>query len=412
MDDIAIKVDGVSKEFLLPHERTQSLKTAFVSALKGRRNKTTERQQALQDISFEVKKGEFFGIVGRNGSGKSTLLKILAQIYQPTEGNVTVNGRLVPFIELGVGFNPELTGRDNVYLSGSLMGFSEKEIDAMYDDIVSFAELEKFMDQKLKNYSSGMQVRLAFSVAVRADADILLIDEVLAVGDADFQKKCYNYFLKLKAANKTVVFVSHDMSAVRLYCERAILIDDSRLIKESTADVVSMEYTKLFEQTSSPNAEEQKTQRGNGERWGTQSAVFTDIKAPTGFKSDSLLVFSVDVSANQDIEEPVFGFSVKNAAKERLIGTNNVILKNKLKAMRKGDKLRLECSVPALFSSGIYTIDVALQTQAYEYIDYWQDASEFTVTNEQNTPYKISPPIKLSIRPTKNETKKNTKAVN
>ena len=211
-NDIAISVKNVSKNFALPHEKADSVKSVFVNPFNKNRRKF-EVQHALSDISFDIPKGEFFGIVGRNGSGKSTLLKIIAGIYVPNSGSVTVNGRLVPFIELGVGFNPELTGRENVYLNGALMGFSEKEVNRKYEAIVDFAEIERFMDQKLKNYSSGMQVRLAFSVAtILADSEVLLIDEVLAVGDADFQRKCFEYFKKLKKDKKTVIFVSHDMS--------------------------------------------------------------------------------------------------------------------------------------------------------------------------------------------------------
>src|SRR5258708_34456382 len=220
-DNIAIKVDHVSKDFKLPHERVGSVKNLFVNVLRYlRHTKTYETQHALKDISFEIKKGEFFGIVGRNGSGKSTLLKILAGIYQPNSGMVYAHGKLVPFIELGVGFNPELTGRENVYLNGAMLGFSQKEVEAMYDEIVAFAELERFMDQKLKNYSSGMQVRLAFSMAIRAGNNILLLDEVLAVGDAAFQRKCYDYFMKLKTNKQTVVLVTHDMIAVQKNCDR------------------------------------------------------------------------------------------------------------------------------------------------------------------------------------------------
>jgi len=197
-DDIALRVDHVFKHFMLPHERISSVKGLFTNIFNSSALKTKETQHALKNVSFAVKKGEFFGIVGRNGSGKSTLLKMLAGIYQPSKGNIMVDGKLVPFIELGVGFNPELTGRENVYLNGALLGFSHKEVEAMYDEIVTFAELERFMDQKLKNYSSGMQVRLAFSLATRAKADILLVDEVLAVGDADFQRKCFDYFRTLK----------------------------------------------------------------------------------------------------------------------------------------------------------------------------------------------------------------------
>lgn len=239
-----IIVDKVSKNFKLPHDRNNSLKSLIIHPF--RKRSSVEVQHALRDINFQVNEGEFFGILGRNGSGKSTLLKILAGIYVPTSGEVSVYGKLVPFIELGVGFNPELTGRENVYLNGALLGFSKREIDKRYRDIVDFAELEDFMDQKLKNYSSGMQVRLAFSVATRAEADILLIDEVLAVGDADFQNKCYEYFMSLKNSGKTVVFVTHDMSAVRKYCDRAIVVEDSRLIFEGSADKAADRYLKLF----------------------------------------------------------------------------------------------------------------------------------------------------------------------
>ncbi len=175
-NNIAVKVEHVSKFFKLPTESTQSLRTTMVNRFRG--IKGYKEQHVLKDISFEVKKGDFFGILGRNGSGKSTLLKIISQIYYPEKGSVTVDGKLVSFIELGVGFNPELTGRENVYLNGALLGFSREEIDAMYDDIVDFAELRDFMHQKLKNYSSGMQVRLAFSVAIKAQGDILVLDEV------------------------------------------------------------------------------------------------------------------------------------------------------------------------------------------------------------------------------------------
>ena len=176
-NNIAVKIDHVSKFFRLPTEATQSLRTSLVNRFKG--IKGYKEQHVLKDISFEVEKGDFFGIVGRNGSGKSTLLKIISEIYVPEKGTVTIDGKLVSFIELGVGFNPELTGRENVYMNGAMLGFSTEEIDTMYDDIVEFAELEEFMNQKLKNYSSGMQVRLAFSVAIKAQGDILILEKIL-----------------------------------------------------------------------------------------------------------------------------------------------------------------------------------------------------------------------------------------
>ena len=239
---VVLKVDHVAKMFRLPTEQATGLKMAFLNWTKGIKGYT--EQHVLRDINFEVRQGDFFGIVGRNGSGKSTLLKIISQIYTPEHGSVTVKGKLVPFIELGVGFNPELTGRENVYLNGALLGFTRAEIDAMYDDIVEFAELEDFMDQKLKNYSSGMQVRLAFSVAIKAQGDILVLDEVLAVGDEAFQRKCDNFFAEIKKdPTKTVILVTHSMDSVKKYCNKAILIKDGEIIASGDKNDVADRYT-------------------------------------------------------------------------------------------------------------------------------------------------------------------------
>ena len=239
---VVLRVDHVAKMFRLPTEQATGLKMAFLNWTKGIKGYT--EQHVLRDINFEVRQGDFFGIVGRNGSGKSTLLKIISQIYTPEHGSVTVKGKLVPFIELGVGFNPELTGRENVYLNGALLGFTRAEINAMYDDIVEFAELEDFMDQKLKNYSSGMQVRLAFSVAIKAQGDILVLDEVLAVGDEAFQRKCDNFFAEIKKdPTKTVILVTHSMDSVKKYCNKAILIKDGEIIASGDKNDVADRYT-------------------------------------------------------------------------------------------------------------------------------------------------------------------------
>ena len=247
MDDknppIIISVKNLHKSFKLPTERSWGLKQAIFNRLKG--IKGYKEQKVLNGISFDIHKNEFVGIVGRNGSGKSTLLKTLAKIYFPEKGELTVNGTLVPFIELGVGFNPELSGRENVYLNGALLGFSNKEMDAMYDEIVDFAELQPFMDQKLKNFSSGMQVRLAFSIAIRAKGDILLLDEVLAVGDAEFQKKCNDYFAAIKG-KQTVILVTHDMGNVERYCNRAILIEEGKVKLDGKPKEVTEAYHKLW----------------------------------------------------------------------------------------------------------------------------------------------------------------------
>ncbi len=239
----AIVVTDIKKAFRLPHENHSGLKQMLINLTRKNSNKGYEVQQVLKGVSFEVKKGDFFGIVGRNGSGKSTLLKLLAGIYTPDSGAIQTNGSVVPFIELGVGFNPELTGRENVFLNGALLGFSRDEMKAMYDDIVEFAELERFMDQKLKNYSSGMQVRLAFSIAIKAQGDILILDEVLAVGDEAFQRKCNEYFEKVRQdKTKTVILVTHSMESVRKYCNKAMMIRDGEVVAFGSPEDVANEY--------------------------------------------------------------------------------------------------------------------------------------------------------------------------
>jgi ABC-2 type transport system ATP-binding protein len=247
--DVAISVKDLHKSFNLPTEKSWGLKQAIFNRLKGKKGYV--EQKVLKGLDFEIKKGEFVGIVGRNGSGKSTLLKILAGVYYPAKGRVTIDGNLVPFIELGVGFNPELTGRENVYMNGALLGFSNQEMDEMYDDIWKFAELEKFQDQKLKNYSSGMQVRLAFSIAIRAKGDILILDEVLAVGDAAFQQKCNDYFASLRDKKQTVVLVTHSMENVTKYCTRAMLLEQGKIIKDGDPKEVATAYIDLWRKNNS-----------------------------------------------------------------------------------------------------------------------------------------------------------------
>ena len=227
MSKAIVEISKLTKSFKIPLEASSGVKQQLINILKGRKGYRVFTP--LKDISFTINEGDFFGIVGRNGSGKSTLLKTIAGIYTPNSGNVKVHGSLVPFIELGVGFNPELTGRENIFLNGALLGFSHEEMKSMYSAIVEFAELEDFMEERLKNYSSGMQVRLAFSIAIRAHADILLLDEVLAVGDEAFQKKCYSYFDKLKREKRTVILVTHDMAAVERFCTKAVFIEDGHV---------------------------------------------------------------------------------------------------------------------------------------------------------------------------------------
>lgn len=223
--DIAIKVEHVSKSFRIPQQRRNTIRERILSFST---KMTFETFNALEDVSFEIKKGEFFSIIGRNGSGKSTLLKILAGIYTPDKGTIKANGKISPFLELGVGFNPELSGKDNIYLNGTLLGLTKKEIINSYRKIIEFSELERFIHLKVKNYSSGMQVRLAFSVAIHANKEILLLDEVLAVGDANFQVKCYQVFEDLIKEGKTIIFVSHDQSSVKKYSNRVLYLESGK----------------------------------------------------------------------------------------------------------------------------------------------------------------------------------------
>lgn len=298
---VVLSVKHVAKSFRLPTEQASGLKMAFLNWTKGIKGYT--EQHVLRDITFDVRRGDFFGIVGRNGSGKSTLLKIISQIYVPEQGTVDVRGKLVPFIELGVGFNPELTGRENVYLNGALLGFSRSEIDAMYDDIVEFAELGEFMDQKLKNYSSGMQVRLAFSVAIKAQGDILVLDEVLAVGDAAFQKKCDAFFKRVKEdPTKTVILVTHSMDSMKKYCNKAILISDGEI-------VCSGEPRNVADQYSLENAQNNDFFKTKGEKKyvhpnGLNSRVpilNVTSDGPKVVDGKTPLEFSIEYEFNEDI---------------------------------------------------------------------------------------------------------------
>ena len=302
--EIAVKVDHVSKDFRLPTEATQSLRTALVNRFRG--IKGYREQQVLKDISFDVYKGDFFGIVGRNGSGKSTLLKIISQIYVPEKGTVTVDGKMVSFIELGVGFNPELTGCENVYMNGAMLGFTTEEIDAMYGDIVEFAELEDFMNQKLKNYSSGMQVRLAFSVAIKAQGDVLILDEVLAVGDEAFQRKCNDYFMERKASGKTTILVTHDMGAVKKYCNRAVLIEDGLVKAYGDPEDVANQYSFDNAVSSAPQEvmteEDDETEKEEKKVEPYVDNLTVELLTPNKIRPTDKIEFEISYDVLKDVE--------------------------------------------------------------------------------------------------------------
>lgn len=374
-DEVAISLQNVKKVFNLPHERRDTIKSVFVNVF---RPKTTyEKQLVLDDISFEIKKGEFFGIVGRNGSGKSTLLKVLAEIYKPNEGSVALHGTLTSFIELGIGFNPELTGKENVFLNGAILGLTRKEVEEKYDQIVEFAELEKFMDQKLKNYSSGMQVRLAFSIAIQAHNDILLIDEVLAVGDADFQKKCANIFREIKNSDKTVVFVSHDMGAVKEYCDRAVLLENGKIISSGDTEKVANDYTQLFNKDAN-----QVT--GESGRWGDMHAVISDVnlKVTEKFLDLSYLVTAKD----KDVSDTILGVTIMNLHNHHLFETNTKWKKMNIPKLKKGESVSANFKIPNTLQAGTYTVSVAIaHSGGYEFHDSQEKAVTFDVTRNKAT---------------------------
>jgi ABC-type polysaccharide/polyol phosphate transport system ATPase subunit len=311
-------VNDVSKAFKLPHEQSHTLKERVLHPFKFRGHDTLE---ALKGVSVEVEPGEFFGIVGRNGSGKSTLLKCIAGIYQPDAGTIDVNGRLSPFIELGVGFNPDLTAHDNVLINATMLGLSRRQARQRFDDIIAFAELEQFLDLKLKNYSSGMNVRLAFSVAVQVDADILLVDEVLAVGDAAFQQKCYEQFQRMKDEGRTIVLVTHDMGAVARFCDRAMLIERGETVEIGEPTAIGRHYNDLnFGRVA-------QKQLDGGERRGDRQAASIAgawFEGESGERVSAVglgepVRFCFEVEVNEPLVDPVFGVVLRNDAHQALI---------------------------------------------------------------------------------------------
>ncbi|HUB93398.1 MAG TPA: ABC transporter ATP-binding protein [Verrucomicrobiae bacterium] len=388
MKDLAIEVSHVGKTFKLPHERQTSIKSALISIARGG-NHSYEKQQVLTDVTFEVKKGEFFGIVGRNGSGKSTLLKMLAGIYTPTNGHIKVNGKLTPFIELGVGFNPELTGRENVFLNGALLGFNRKEMAAMYNDIVEFAEIGRFMDQKLKNYSSGMQVRLAFSIAIQANTEILLLDEVLAVGDMAFQKKCFDYFMKLKRERQTVILVTHDMNAVREYCDRAIMINEGVVMSRGSAEQIAQDYQKFFSSREAGVASQD-----DGDRWGDGRMTAKKTQVTT---TEKAITLRTTFAAHETIESPLYGFSIFDGAHINVLESNTKRLKLKTQTVKGGENIVVEWTFDNILRTGTYSVSVACCDQsALQYYDWQNNAAHLEIVRPTQTAGIVDPIVTVT----------------
>lgn len=379
---VIVAIKDLYKTFRLPHERHSGIKSILVNFYRSQ--KGFERQHVLEDVSFEIKKGEFFGIVGRNGSGKSTLLKLLAGIYVPDKGLVKVEGSLTPFIELGVGFNPELTGRENVFLNGALLGFNRSEMSKMYDDIVEFAELSRFMDQKLKNYSSGMQVRLAFSIAIRSRSDILLVDEVLAVGDSEFQAKCYKTFRELKESGRTIIFVTHDMAAVERFCDRALVLHKGKIHGIYKSRQAASIYERMNAESSKIEAKGQETAKPR--RWGTGEVKVSELKlnghhwskvAVAEQGEDLSITFSFD---SQEPRPIVLGLAFYDTFGVNISGPNS-------EGMQLTSDKPATFTVPKLsLNPGNYSMRVVVfdRNAEVEY-DHQEEAATFTVVSKQHS---------------------------
>ena len=375
----AIAVEGLSKTFRLPRQRYSTLKERVLHPLRSREY---DELRAIDDISVTVGQGEFFGIVGRNGSGKSTLLKCLAGIYEADRGQLAVEGKLSPFIELGVGFNTELTARENVLINAIMLGLSRREARERFDDIIAFAELEEFLDLRLKNYSSGMNVRLAFAVATQVDADVLLVDEVLAVGDAAFQQKCFERFQQLKEAGRTIVLVTHDMSAVERFCDRAMLIERGRVVDIGEPHQIAREYNELvFGRLVHETAE--------GTRYGDHAAaeiVAAWFEDAAGERLDTLaqgqpLQAAMEVRFHAPLEEPIFAFSLRNDIGHTVFATSTRWRELATGAFAPGDTVTVRVALENWLAPSLYrlTPSVARDGSGSDALDLREDLAQVMV---------------------------------
>jgi ABC-type polysaccharide/polyol phosphate transport system ATPase subunit len=385
MEEVAIKVEKVNKTFKIPHERHSSLKAAAINIFK---RKSYTQLEALKNVSFEVNKGEFLGIIGRNGSGKSTLLKMLAGIYVPNSGKITINGKLSPFLELGVGFNPELTARENVFLGGSILGLSRKEIEEKLDDIIKFAELEEFVDMKFKNFSSGMQVRLAFALSINAHAEILLMDEVLAVGDTNFQSKCLDEFYKYKKEGKTVVLVTHDVVTVQRYCDKAMLLKKGKIAMIGDPRMVADEYFKQnISDMNQPKSKKIKEQDQTKKTYIT-SIELLDEKDQTvkALKPNDSLTIRVNFSSKKQPGEMNFGVAMFTADNyECILGVNSFTDKVEVEKYKKKGYFEVTFSnLPLRHGKYVFKAGIWGENPKKMYDFYESDKSITVVSTDKN----------------------------
>ena len=368
----AVDVRGLNKTFRVPRQHVNTLKER---ALHPFRRVPVDDLPALRDVSFQVGEGEFFGIVGRNGSGKSTLLKCLAGIYRADMGSIRIAGRLSPFIELGVGFNPDLTAFDNVVINGVMMGLSPRQARERFDRIVEFAELEKFLDLKLKNYSSGMQVRLAFSVMVESDADVFLIDEVLAVGDAAFQQKCFDVFYRLRDEGRTIVLVTHDMSLIERFAHRCLALEAGRIDTIGDSEQVAVRYYRLNFERQSGRADDQPLAARVEEMWVEDEA---GRRVGAVAHGERFTVNAV-VGVERPIAEPDIHVMLETDAGIRVFVASSRDSDYPIESLEAGERVRVRvCAVNSL-GTGRYHAGCWVHRGAEEVVTYRRRACDFAV---------------------------------
>lgn len=366
--DLAVVARDVTKRFRLYHERPHSLKERFIQ----RGGSRYEEFTALREVSCEIRHGESFGLIGANGSGKTTLLKCIAGILRPDSGTVWTSGRMASLLELGAGFHPDLTGRENIYLNASILGLSKRQTDRFFDDMVAFAELEQFVDTQVKHYSSGMYVRLGFAVAVHADPEILLVDEVLAVGDERFQRKCLDRIDTFQREGRTIVLVTHSMDMLRTVCTRAMFIHGAEVMKEGPPP----EVIRVFRDTLHG---ESHIEVSPGEERGNRriSILRVQLTGADGrerevYRPGEQLVVSIDMEAAEPVSDPVVGIAIYDDKDELVLGTNSDILGKPFETVHGKARVRFVCDDLPM-QGGRYLVTVGINTRDERTVYHWQE---------------------------------------
>ena len=433
-EEYAIEVDHISKSFKIFYDKGHTIKDQVVSSKRRR----YEKREVLKDISFKLKRGEAVGLIGHNGCGKSTTLKLLTRIMYPDSGTITMRGRVSSLIELGAGFHPDMSGRENIYINASIFGLNKKEIDRRLEDIIAFSELEEFIDNPVRTYSSGMYMRLAFAVAINVDADILLIDEILAVGDVAFQAKCFNRLREIKKAGTTIVIVSHSLAQIEQICDRSIWIHDGLIREEGAPRIVDpkyMAYMSQKEERKKKKAEEaatkekkekekteekQETQTAtevkkeaeketaeetqDAKRWGSREAYMKKVtvldmegKECQTFQNDQPFQIRIDYKAEKKLDDVVFGIAIYRSDQVYIYGTNTLIDYSASNTLEAEGHIDLKIDRMPV-NAGDYTIDLAFHRPDGFNYDFWRDACSVKIQNVKNEVGVISLPHKWDVQ--------------